>query len=138
MTWLTDTRMAGERNCSGVMSVRRNASSGATPSADNASTTWAIFAAGNTRCSQPIAVMALTISSPAPEVGARAPPGDRMFPGANIMFARSHARRVAPTRRPQAAVERARLVEQTERADVKLTLICAPAGYGKTTLMQQL
>ena len=49
-----------------------------------------------------------------------------------------HGARFAPPRAPPAAVERARLVEQIERADVKLTLICAPAGYGKTTLMQQL
>ena len=49
-----------------------------------------------------------------------------------------HGARFAPPRAPLAAVERARLVEQIERADVKLTLICAPAGFGKTTLMQQL
>src|SRR5579863_1720310 len=49
-----------------------------------------------------------------------------------------HGARFAPPRAPSTAVERARLVEQIERADVKLTLICAPAGYGKTTLMQQL
>ena len=46
--------------------------------------------------------------------------------------------RFAPPRAPPGAVERARLVEQIERADVKMTLICAPAGFGKTTLMQQL
>ncbi len=46
--------------------------------------------------------------------------------------------RFAPPRAPPGAVARARLVEQIERADVKLTLICAPAGFGKTTLMQQL
>ena len=49
-----------------------------------------------------------------------------------------HDARFAPPRAPLAAVERVRLVEQIERADVKLTLICAPAGFGKTTLMQQL
>ena len=49
-----------------------------------------------------------------------------------------HGARFAPPRAPPAAVERGQLVERIERADVKLTVICAPAGYGKTTLMQQL
>ena len=48
-----------------------------------------------------------------------------------------HGARFAPPRAPPGAVERVRLVEQIERADAKLTLICAPAGFGKTTLMQQ-
>ena len=48
------------------------------------------------------------------------------------------AARFSPPPAPQAAIERARLVGRVDRADVKLTLIRAPAGFGKTTLMQQL
>ncbi|MBV8443293.1 MAG: AAA family ATPase, partial [Hyphomicrobiales bacterium] len=48
------------------------------------------------------------------------------------------AARFSPPPAPQAAIDRARLVALVDRADVKLTLIRAPAGFGKTTLMQQL
>src|SRR6516164_4639524 len=46
--------------------------------------------------------------------------------------------RFSPPRAPQTPVERARLIERIEASDAPLTLICAPAGFGKTTLMQQL
>ena len=46
--------------------------------------------------------------------------------------------RFSPPRAPQTPVERARLIDRIEASDAPLTLICAPAGFGKTTLMQQL
>ena len=46
--------------------------------------------------------------------------------------------RFSPPRAPQTPVERARLSERIEASDAPLALICAPAGFGKTTLMQQL
>jgi ATP/maltotriose-dependent transcriptional regulator MalT len=46
--------------------------------------------------------------------------------------------RFSPPRAPQTPVERARLIERIEASNAPLTLICAPAGFGKTTLMQQL
>src|SRR5215472_6729240 len=46
--------------------------------------------------------------------------------------------RFSPPRAPQTLVERARLIDRIEASDAPLTLICAPAGFGKTTLMQQL
>jgi LuxR family maltose regulon positive regulatory protein len=44
----------------------------------------------------------------------------------------------SPPRAPQTPVERARLIDRIDASDAPLTLICAPAGFGKTTLMQQL
>jgi len=46
--------------------------------------------------------------------------------------------RFSPPKAPQTPVERARLIERIEASDAPLTLICAPAGFGKTTVMQQL
>ncbi|MDH2385512.1 LuxR C-terminal-related transcriptional regulator [Bradyrhizobium sp. CER78] len=46
--------------------------------------------------------------------------------------------RFLPPRAPAVMVERARLVSQIDESDARLTLICAPAGFGKSTLMQQL
>jgi len=46
--------------------------------------------------------------------------------------------RFSPPKAPQTPVERARLIERIEASDTPLTLICAPAGFGKTTVMQQL
>src|SRR6516165_10017989 len=46
--------------------------------------------------------------------------------------------RFSPPRAPQTPVERARLIDRIEASDAPLALICAPAGFGKTTLMQQL
>jgi LuxR family maltose regulon positive regulatory protein len=48
------------------------------------------------------------------------------------------ATRFSPPKAPQAAVERARLIARIAEREAPLTLICAPAGFGKTTLMQQL
>jgi LuxR family transcriptional regulator, maltose regulon positive regulatory protein len=50
----------------------------------------------------------------------------------------SQINRFSPPRAPQTPVERTRLIDRIETSDVPLTLICAPAGFGKTTLMQQL
>jgi LuxR family transcriptional regulator, maltose regulon positive regulatory protein len=46
--------------------------------------------------------------------------------------------RFSPPRAPQTPVERTRLIDRIETNDAPVTLICAPAGFGKTTLMQQL
>src|ERR1700757_2137749 len=46
--------------------------------------------------------------------------------------------RYSPPRAPQTPVERTRLIDRIESSNAPLTLICAPAGFGKTTLMQQL
>lgn len=46
--------------------------------------------------------------------------------------------RFSPPRAPRVAIPRARLVARVAEADAQLTLVCAPAGYGKTTLMQEL
>jgi LuxR family maltose regulon positive regulatory protein len=46
--------------------------------------------------------------------------------------------RFSPPKAPQTPVERARLIVWIEASDAPLTLICAPAGFGKTTLMEQL
>ena len=46
--------------------------------------------------------------------------------------------RFSPPAAPPTAVERAALVNRIEESVAQLTLICAPAGFGKTTLMQQL
>jgi LuxR family maltose regulon positive regulatory protein len=46
--------------------------------------------------------------------------------------------RFSPPKAPATLVERARLIERIESSNAPLTLICAPAGFGKTTLMQQL
>ena len=46
--------------------------------------------------------------------------------------------RFSPPKAPKTPVERARLIERIEASDAPLTLICAPAGFGKTTVMQQL
>ena len=46
--------------------------------------------------------------------------------------------RFSPPRAPQTPVERTRLIDRIESSNAPLTLICAPAGFGKTTLMQQL
>ena len=46
--------------------------------------------------------------------------------------------RFSPPRSPQTPVERARLIDRIEASVAPLTVICAPAGFGKTTLMQQL
>ncbi|NEV01042.1 LuxR C-terminal-related transcriptional regulator [Bradyrhizobium uaiense] len=46
--------------------------------------------------------------------------------------------RFSPPRAPAVMVERARLVSQIDESNAQLTLICAPAGFGKSTLMQQL
>jgi ATP/maltotriose-dependent transcriptional regulator MalT len=43
-----------------------------------------------------------------------------------------------PPRAPSIAIERAELVARIDESDAQLTLICAPAGFGKSTLMQQL
>jgi LuxR family transcriptional regulator, maltose regulon positive regulatory protein len=48
------------------------------------------------------------------------------------------ATRFSPPRAPHIAVERVRLVDRIAESEARLTLICAPAGFGKTTLMQQL
>ena len=46
--------------------------------------------------------------------------------------------RFSPPAASPTAVERAALVNRIEESVAQLTLICAPAGFGKTTLMQQL
>jgi len=46
--------------------------------------------------------------------------------------------RFSPPAAPPTAVERAALVNRIEGSVAQFTLICAPAGFGKTTLMQQL
>ncbi|WP_083636365.1 LuxR C-terminal-related transcriptional regulator [Bradyrhizobium sp. AS23.2] len=46
--------------------------------------------------------------------------------------------RFAAPRAPANMVERARLLTLFEDGSAQLTLICAPVGFGKTTLMQQL
>ena len=46
--------------------------------------------------------------------------------------------RFSPPAAPPTAVERAALVSRIEEGVAQLALICAPAGFGKTTLMQQL
>jgi LuxR family maltose regulon positive regulatory protein len=46
--------------------------------------------------------------------------------------------RFSPPRAPSIAVERAHLVARIDESDPQVTLICAPAGFGKSTLMQQL
>jgi LuxR family maltose regulon positive regulatory protein len=46
--------------------------------------------------------------------------------------------RFSPPKAPQTLIERARLIDRIESSNAPLTLICAPAGFGKTTLMQQL
>ncbi|HEX4598075.1 MAG TPA: LuxR C-terminal-related transcriptional regulator [Burkholderiaceae bacterium] len=46
--------------------------------------------------------------------------------------------RFSPPKGPQTVVERVRLLSRIEESGASLTLICAPAGFGKTTLMQQL
>jgi LuxR family transcriptional regulator, maltose regulon positive regulatory protein len=46
--------------------------------------------------------------------------------------------RFSPPRAPQTVVERSRLIDRIEASEAPLTLIYAPAGFGKTTLMQQL
>jgi LuxR family maltose regulon positive regulatory protein len=46
--------------------------------------------------------------------------------------------RFSPPRAPSVAIERSHLVARIEESDAQLTLICAPAGFGKSTLMQQL
>ena len=51
---------------------------------------------------------------------------------------RLQATRFSPPKAPQAAVERARLIARIAEREAPLTVICAPAGFGKTTLMQQL
>ena len=48
------------------------------------------------------------------------------------------AARFSPPRGTQGAVERTPLIARIEQSDAQITLICAPAGFGKTTLMQQL
>jgi LuxR family maltose regulon positive regulatory protein len=50
----------------------------------------------------------------------------------------SQVARFSPPRGPLGAVERTPLIARIERGDARITLICAPAGFGKTTLMQQL
>src|ERR1700759_3348514 len=46
--------------------------------------------------------------------------------------------RFAPPRAPSVAIERTHLVSRIDQSDAQVTLICAPAGFGKSTLMQQL
>lgn len=46
--------------------------------------------------------------------------------------------RFSPPRAPALLVERAGLTDLVANSVAQLTLICAPAGFGKTTLMQQL
>jgi LuxR family transcriptional regulator, maltose regulon positive regulatory protein len=46
--------------------------------------------------------------------------------------------RFSPPRAPQTPVERMRLLGRIDASDAPVTLICAAAGFGKTTLMQQL
>src|ERR1700753_978011 len=46
--------------------------------------------------------------------------------------------RCAPPRAPSVAIERGHLVARIDESDAQVTLICAPAGFGKSTLMQQL
>ncbi|MCC8935689.1 AAA family ATPase [Bradyrhizobium sp. Arg68] len=46
--------------------------------------------------------------------------------------------RFSPPRAQAGMVERARLLAALDASDAPLTLICAPAGFGKTTLMRQL
>ncbi|MDI3561903.1 LuxR C-terminal-related transcriptional regulator [Bradyrhizobium sp. Arg816] len=46
--------------------------------------------------------------------------------------------RFAAPRAPANMVERVRLVARFDEGSPQVTLICAPAGFGKTTLMQQL
>jgi LuxR family transcriptional regulator, maltose regulon positive regulatory protein len=46
--------------------------------------------------------------------------------------------RFSPPRAPSVAIERAELVARIDESDAQVTLICAPAGFGKSTLMQQL
>jgi LuxR family maltose regulon positive regulatory protein len=47
------------------------------------------------------------------------------------------ATRFSPPKSPQTAIERVRLVDRISESKARLTLICAAAGFGKTTLMQQ-
>jgi LuxR family maltose regulon positive regulatory protein len=47
------------------------------------------------------------------------------------------AARFSPPRGPLGAVERTPLIARIEQSDARITLLCAPAGFGKTTLMQQ-
>jgi LuxR family transcriptional regulator, maltose regulon positive regulatory protein len=48
------------------------------------------------------------------------------------------ASRFSPPKAPRAQVERIQLISRIDESEAPLTLICAPAGFGKTTLMQQL
>ncbi|MDI4239071.1 hypothetical protein OZ411_40485 [Bradyrhizobium sp. Arg237L] len=48
------------------------------------------------------------------------------------------ATRFLPPNAPQTTVDRAQLIDRILSSDAPLTLICAPAGFGKTTLMQKL
>jgi LuxR family transcriptional regulator, maltose regulon positive regulatory protein len=48
------------------------------------------------------------------------------------------ATRFSPPKAPQTAIDRVRLVDRICGSEPRLVLICAPAGFGKTTLMQQL
>jgi LuxR family transcriptional regulator, maltose regulon positive regulatory protein len=48
------------------------------------------------------------------------------------------AARFSPPKAPQTAVERVRLIRRIDESEARLMLICAPAGFGKTTLMQQI
>src|SRR5262249_35783939 len=55
--------------------------------------------------------------------------------GAGAPLAPLSTKLVAPPRRP-AAIERVELLERMEAsAQLPLTLVCAPAGFGKTTLL---
>ena len=45
--------------------------------------------------------------------------------------------RFSPPRAPQLAIARERLLARIDESDAPLKLICAPAGFGKSTLMQQ-
>ncbi len=45
--------------------------------------------------------------------------------------------RFSPPKAPLLAVDRVRLLARIAESDAPLKLICAPAGFGKTTLMQQ-
>jgi len=48
------------------------------------------------------------------------------------------AARFSPPRGALGAVERTALIARIEQSDARISLLCAPAGFGKTTLMQQL
>ena len=50
----------------------------------------------------------------------------------------AQAARFSPPRGVVGAVERSPLIARIEQSDARITLLCAPAGFGKTTLMQQL